>query len=176
MIELKLQLWGAEQLRLTSEYLAKMAGADAREGDRLRGEAPSPEPVEETVKRVVEEAQAEEPAPKKRGRPKKEETQANTAPVEAETANISATPEDRRDPSQPVEDAVVVEEAAPEMTEQNVRDALGKLVAKKGMADAMTWVKTKTGFSKMSEIVAGVAEGKTTFREFVLLVEAEIGQ
>lgn len=168
MIELKLQLGGAEQLRLTSEYLAKMAEVEAADVPCAFGV------VEETVKRVVEEAKAEEPTPKKRGRARRGEATAAPAPEPA--PNITANPEDR----QPVEEAEIAGEAPdefnPQDTEQAVRDALGKLVGKMGMAEAMTWVKANTGFSKMSEIVAGVADGKTTFAKVVAAIEAEIAE
>jgi hypothetical protein len=131
------------------------------------------EPVEETVARVVEEAAQEAPAeaPKKRGRPKKEEP---VTVAEEPAPMISASPEDRRDPAQEVEDAEVVEdaptEAEPTATRAELYAAAEKLVGQIGMPDAMAWLAAETGKNRLKEL----PEDRVLFADLIFKIEEKL--
>ena len=66
-------------------------------------------------------------------------------PAEEPKPEITTNPEDRKEP-EAVEGEVV------EATLDDVRTALGLVVDKIGMADAIAWLKSECGYEKMSAI------------------------
>jgi hypothetical protein len=157
VIEITLKAYGPNTCAALAGFLPAFIAAEKADAaeERASWEPAAPADTEETVKRVVEEAAAEEPAPKKRGRPKKEEP----------AANISATPEDRQPPLAEVEDGEIVEnldensadgmfedEPAPAVTREELYAAAQDLVAKVGMPDAMAWLEQSAGVKRLKEV------------------------
>lgn len=181
MIEIKLTVYHPEEIALLADFTTKLAiwRVEKYEPKAAPSRGNAPEPVEETVARVVEEAAAaDEPAPKKRGRPRKEEPVPDATGGPEPVANISATPEDRQLPAE-VEEAEIVEEVAPapaEVTEEDVKDALGELVEKRSMPGAMEWLNGAFGVAKMSQLREAVAEGKFTYAKVVAAIQVELAE
>lgn len=74
----------------------------------------------------------------------------DTPEPEAEAKpNISASPEDRKEP-EPVSGEILDDK--PEFTAEDVKAALSKVVEKKGMAEAISWLNKISGATKFSAI------------------------
>lgn len=108
------------------------------------------------------------PTPAKRGRKPKAEK------VEESVPNITASPEDRREPdAAEIKDAAVVEEPIEEertFTHDDVRDALGRYAAKFGMPEAQKNGPVLMGAAKISAI----PDDQAALRKAVEGIEAAI--
>ena len=153
-MKIELEVWGPETAaliaRVTPEWQVALEADQDRRDERWNAKYNrmfEDATVEEAVKEVVAEEAKPEPAKKRTRAAKAEEPK--------------PTPEPEPAPAAEVEDAEVVEETlfdeapaaeARVFTRDDVRGALNLVVQKKGMAEAVTWLKNEFGYQKMSDI------------------------